>query len=189
MHHQLHAFGVQRARDRRAQAMRAASDQRHFSRQRIFRHEVRYDVGRYLYILAYPTFRTMSERTNGASFPADWPAPEARALARSHALTDQIRREINAGGGSMPFARYMALALYAPALGYYSNDEPKFGEGGDFITAPELSPLFARCLANQVAQILETLGDADVLEAGAGSGVLAAQMLLALERLGHPPRR
>ncbi len=131
----------------------------------------------------------MSERTNGVVFPADWPAPDAAALARSHSLTHTIRREIDSGDGSISFARYMELALYAPALGYYSNAEPKFGEHGDFITAPELSPLFARCLANQVAQILQTLGDADVLEAGAGSGALAAELLAALEALGHLPQR
>src|SRR5207237_793596 len=90
--------------------------------------------------------------------------------------------------GAISFQRFMDLALYAPALGYYSAPQPKFGETGDFVTAPEISPLFARCLANQVAQILRMLDGGAVLEAGAGSGVLAADLLLALEKLGCLPR-
>jgi len=121
--------------------------------------------------------------------PADWPAPTPEDRARHLELAARIRAEIAATGGAIPFTRFMELALYAPALGYYSAPQPKFGEHGDFITAPELTPLFGRCVANQVAQVLQALGGADVLEAGAGSGVLAAELLLSLERLGNLPQR
>ncbi len=121
--------------------------------------------------------------------PAGWPAPTPDERLRHDELTALIRREIDANGGSIAFARFMELALYAPRLGYYSGAQPKFGAHGDFITAPERSPLFGHCVANQVAQILGMLGNGDVLEAGAGSGALAAQLLLTLETLGQLPRR
>jgi SAM-dependent MidA family methyltransferase len=119
-----------------------------------------------------------------ASLPE--PTPDERAL--SAALAARIRAAIEAGGGTLPFARFMELALYAPGLGYYSAGKHKFGAAGDFVTAPELGPVFARCLARQCAQILEaTRGD--ILEAGAGSGALATELLLELERLGQLPQR
>jgi SAM-dependent MidA family methyltransferase len=120
--------------------------------------------------------------------PADWPHPNADDLARSAQLLGVIRDEIDSTG-AISFERYMDLALYAPGLGYYSASNEKFGERGDFITAPTLSPVFAQCMARQVAEILSALGGADVLEAGAGNAVLAAELLLALEQLGHLPRR
>jgi SAM-dependent MidA family methyltransferase len=83
----------------------------------------------------------------------------------------------------------MELALYAPGLGYYSGGLHKFGREGDFTTAPEVSPLFSQSLAVQCAQVLEKLEHADVLEAGAGSGVMAADILAELERLGQLPDR
>ncbi len=115
--------------------------------------------------------------------------PAGRADPRSTELCALIRAEMDGAGGALPFARFMELALYSPGLGYYSAPGEKFGEAGDFVTAPELGNLFARCLARQCAQILGPLGEADVLEAGAGSGALAADLLLELERLGCPPRR
>lgn len=121
--------------------------------------------------------------------PAGWPAPSAIELERHHGLIRLIRKEIDSAGGAIPFSRYMGLALYAPGIGYYSATQSKFGESGDFITAPELSPLFSRCLANQVAQIFSQLGDTDILEAGAGSGVLAVELLQSLETLGQLPRQ
>jgi SAM-dependent MidA family methyltransferase len=114
------------------------------------------------------------------------PRPEERDL--SDALTAHIRAEIMRSNGAIPFARFMELALYAPALGYYSAGKPKFGAHGDFITAPELGSVFARCLARQCAQVLAATGG-DILEAGAGSGALAANLLLELERLGQLPER
>lgn len=107
--------------------------------------------------------------------PRDLPAPTAEALAHSQRLSDQIKAEIDANNGLIPFSRFMALCLYAPGLGYYSAGLSKFGEGGDFVTAPEISPLFSRCLAGQCAEV-----GGDVLEFGAGRGVMAADILAEL---------
>ena len=102
----------------------------------------------------------------------------------SAALAAQIRQAIAREGGWLPFDRYMAMALYSPGLGYYARDSRQFGalprSGSDFITAPELSPLFGRALARQVAQALAACGSAEVWEFGAGSGALAAQLLASL---------
>ncbi|MFN9767403.1 MAG: class I SAM-dependent methyltransferase [Pseudomonadota bacterium] len=113
----------------------------------------------------------------------------------SAALAGLLRGEIAAAGGWLPFERFMERALYAPGLGYYAREAPLFGAGpaagSDFVTAPELSPLFGRALARQHAQALAALGGpggADVIEFGAGSGALAEQLLDALEALGMPPR-
>ena len=116
------------------------------------------------------------------------PIPSAQERAHSEALTDLIRRDIHDAGGHIDFARFMQLALYAPGLGYYSAGLSKFGACGDFITAPELGTLFARCLARQCAPLMQELGNADVLEVGAGSGALAADLLMELECLGQLPR-
>ncbi|MBI3575476.1 MAG: SAM-dependent methyltransferase [Gammaproteobacteria bacterium] len=116
------------------------------------------------------------------------PAPSAAEQAISNALTERIRADIGAHGGAIDFSRFMELALYAPGLGYYSAGRRKFGAAGDFVTAPELGPLFARCLARPCAQVLTVLGGADILEAGAGSGALAADLLHELEALGSLPR-
>lgn len=105
------------------------------------------------------------------------------ALA-SAPLSALIRRAIERQGGFLPFDRFMALALYAPGLGYYANDSRKFGlmpsSGSDFVTAPELSPLFGKALARQVVQALQGSGCSEVWEFGAGSGALAEQLLDAL---------
>lgn len=119
--------------------------------------------------------------------PARLPAPTADEQAHSARLTALIRDEIARAGGAIDFARYMDLALYAPGLGYYSAGKTKFGAAGDFVTAPEISPLFARCLAVQCTQVLNALGGGDVLEAGAGSGRLAVDLLTALEAQGALP--
>jgi SAM-dependent MidA family methyltransferase len=122
---------------------------------------------------------------------AELPEPPADARAASAALSRMIAAEIDARGGWISFARYMELALYAPGLGYYSGGSQKFGghrAGGDFLTAPELTPLFAGALARQVAQIL-TASSPQVIEAGAGSGRLAADLLPALAALDCLPER
>ena len=119
---------------------------------------------------------------------AQLPEPAAAARAASAALVAQIRAAITAAGGAISFARYMELALYTPGLGYYSGGAQKFGAAGDFITAPELSPLFGRALAQQVAQVCAASAPR-VLEFGAGSGKLSADLLLELERLGAPCER
>lgn len=116
------------------------------------------------------------------------PTPHPEALDLGAQVSARIRTEIDAAGGALSFARYMALALYLPGLGYYSGGSHKFGAQGDFITAPEYSPLFARCLARQCQQILVAIGGGDILEFGAGSGVLAVELLLELERLDCLPQ-
>src|SRR5205823_9806954 len=99
-------------------------------------------------------------------------------------LTALIRRAIERDGGWLPFDRFMAMALYAPGLGYYARDDRQFGRmpssGSDFVTAPELSQLFGRALARQVAEALAACGSEEVWEFGAGSGALAQQLLAAL---------
>ncbi len=99
----------------------------------------------------------------------------------SHSLSDLIRSVIARQGGWLPFDRFMALALYAPGLGYYARGDRQFGvlpsSGSDFVTAPELSPLFGQALARQVAQALDGSGTDEVWEFGAGSGVLARELL------------
>ena len=116
------------------------------------------------------------------------PPPCAEALAHSQALVDRIKAQIDAAGGWIDFVRYMERALYAPGLGYYAGGATKFGGAGDFVTAPELSPLYAATLARQVAQVLEQV-PGDVLELGAGSGRMAADLLTALEAIGRLPQR
>ena len=114
--------------------------------------------------------------------------PEASpdALAHSAQLSAAIHCEIEASGGWITFARFMELALYAPGLGYYSAGARKLGAAGDFVTAPEISSLFGQTLARQLAQIIQ-LTAGDILEAGAGSGRLALQLLLELEALDALP--
>ncbi|WP_295392412.1 SAM-dependent methyltransferase [uncultured Thiodictyon sp.] len=115
---------------------------------------------------------------------------DADAASHSARLTDLIRAEIAAAAdGLLPFDRFMELALYAPGLGYYVAGATKFGAGGDFVTAPEVSPLFGRCVAVQAAQALERLNGGEVLEFGAGSGALAVAVLTGLEQLGALPQR
>lgn len=115
--------------------------------------------------------------------------PEAprEAIAATEPLVSLLREEIGRQGGMLPFSRYMALALYAPALGYYCGPLRKFGAGGDFVTGPELSPLFSQCLGRQCAQVLEAIGGGSLLEAGAGSGAMAADILAELARIGSLP--
>jgi SAM-dependent MidA family methyltransferase len=106
------------------------------------------------------------------------------------ALLQRARAAIAADGGWWPFDRFMALALYEPGLGYYSRSDRMFGtmpsSGSDFVTAPEMSPLFGRALAAQLAQALDASGTDEVWEFGAGSGALAAQLLT---HLGERVRR
>ncbi|AJP49625.1 hypothetical protein PG1C_11350 [Rugosibacter aromaticivorans] len=121
---------------------------------------------------------------------ADLPEPSEEAREASAALAALIADEIKTHGW-ISFARYMELALYTPGLGYYAGGAHKFGDhasGGDFLTAPELTPLFGQALARQVAQVLAA-SQPCMIEAGAGSGRLAADLLLALDALGCAPQR
>jgi SAM-dependent MidA family methyltransferase len=103
-------------------------------------------------------------------------------------MREYLREQI-AVAGWLSFERFMEMALYAPGLGYYSAGAHKLGSGGDFTTAPELSRLFGGCVARQCAEILGALGGGSILEIGAGSGRLAADILLRLETLGALPDR
>jgi SAM-dependent MidA family methyltransferase len=120
---------------------------------------------------------------------SDLPPPDPAALELSEQLQTRICHEIEAAGGRISFDHFMELALYAPGLGYYVAGSRKFGEAGDFVTAPEVSPLFAQCIAHQAAELLGELPQGDILEFGAGSGVLAVDLLAELERLGQLPNR
>lgn len=117
-------------------------------------------------------------------------APVNEAESVASALSARIGAAIRAAGGWLPFDRFMALALYQPGLGYYANPSRKFGQlpqqGSDFVTAPELTPLFGRTLARQVAQALDATGTDEVWEFGAGSGALALQLIEGLAALGRP---
>lgn len=124
---------------------------------------------------------------------APLPEPSPEAAAHSERLRRYVAHEIDAAGGWIGFDRYMDLALYAPGLGYYTAGARKIGDaqaGGDFVTAPEISPLFGHALAAQVAQVLEQVGgQGRILEFGAGTGRLARAVLQALARQGVTPDR
>ena len=107
--------------------------------------------------------------------PAPPPALTPEESAHAGRVASHLREVIAEAGGWVPFSRFMQEALYAPGLGYYSAGARKFGAEGDFVTAPELTPVFARCLATQVAEVLEETGGGCVVEAGAGSGALASE--------------
>ncbi len=108
------------------------------------------------------------------------PDPDADARAHSAAVLADVRAAITAAGGFVPFDHYMQRVLYAPGLGYYVAGARKFGADGDFVTAPEMTPLFGMALATQVAAILAVSQARQVVELGAGSGALAADLLNAL---------
>ncbi|MDT8319894.1 MAG: SAM-dependent methyltransferase [Xanthomonadales bacterium] len=115
------------------------------------------------------------------------PEPPAELKRLSAALCGRIRDEIRTNG-PMPFAHFMERALYEPGLGYYSAGLHKFGASGDFVTAPETGSLFAACLAGQARELAALLGRYDILEVGAGSGRLAADLLRLLDAEQAPRR-
>jgi SAM-dependent MidA family methyltransferase len=117
------------------------------------------------------------------------PTPTSDAIAHSDKLKDHLIDMIHQNSGSISFADFMHHTLYAPGLGYYAAGSRKFGKDGDFITAPELSPLFSQCLAKQCKEVLIELQGGELLEIGAGTGVMAADLLLALEKENSLPSR
>jgi SAM-dependent MidA family methyltransferase len=120
---------------------------------------------------------------------ADARAAEAEAAEHSMRVHDCIAAAIESDGGFLSFERFMELALYAPGLGYYSGGARKLGADGDFTTAPELSRLFGACVAVQCAEIFPALGEASILEIGAGSGRMAVDILSRLDSLRRLPKR
>ena len=123
--------------------------------------------------------------------PRDFDLPEPAAEARAHSarVTDAVVRAIADEGGFLPFDRYMQLVLYEPGLGYYVAGARKFGAAGDFVTAPELTPLFGATLATTVRAILDATHAREIVELGAGSGKLAADVLNALAASSSSPQR
>jgi SAM-dependent MidA family methyltransferase len=129
----------------------------------------------------------ISRNSQTQNYSQLWPEPDAAAIEISRELVDKIIHEINAHEGYISFERFMEMALYEPGLGYYSAGNRKFGEAGDFITAPEFSSLFSACLARQCQQIFELTGSKNILELGAGTGVMACDILTELQRSGRLP--
>ena len=125
-------------------------------------------------------------KPDAASRRAALPVPDVAERARSQRLTALIAADLDAAGGWISFAEYMQRALYAPGLGYYAVGGAQFGEGGDFVTAPELSPLFAATVAAELDPVLRALGGGAVLEFGPGSGRFAQGALTEFDALGTP---
>jgi SAM-dependent MidA family methyltransferase len=133
--------------------------------------------------------QTDNNASDGLGRELELPVPPQPARAHSHALAGLIRERIREEGGSISFERFMEMALYEPGLGYYSAGATRFGAAGDFITAPHVSPLYSHCLARQCRQVLAAMSGSDILELGAGSGIMAQDMLLKLEALDSLPER
>lgn len=160
------ARSMQCTRNRRAQPLCAAGNQNHFVVQCHVTHNV----------TMLHTAHTLPPLT-------------ADEQTHSERLIALIRKECAVNNGWLAFDRFMELALYAPGMGYYSAGAHKLGAGGDFITAPEVSSLFSQCVASQCAEVLHNLTGGDVLEPGAGSGIMAVDVLLHLEKLNALPGR
>ena len=100
-------------------------------------------------------------------------------------MAEMVRQVITEKGGAIPFSEYMDMALYMPAMGYYVAGQRRFGAQGDFITAPELGDIFGKCVARQIEEIFEGIGEGcEILEFGSGSGKLAATLIRELENAG-----
>ena len=115
------------------------------------------------------------------------PRPDPEARTQSEKLSVYIRDIIDRQEGAIGFDEYMDLVLYHPSLGYYSSDIQKFGPKGDFVTAPQISPFFSKCLASQCRQILGDFKEPSILEIGAGDGIMARDLLLNLEKHNSLP--
>lgn len=119
--------------------------------------------------------------------PPFLPSADPDSAAHSERVAAYIREQIADSGGSVSFAEFMQHALYAPGLGYYTAGSTKLGASGDFVTAPEVSAVFGAVVARQVAEVLQQVGDGEILEYGAGSGKLAADVLETLQRIDALP--
>ena len=119
--------------------------------------------------------------------PPSLPEPDANSRAHSERVAAHISKQIEVAGGRIGFAEFMHHALYDPCLGYYAAGTTKFGAAGDFVTAPEVSPVFGTVVARQCAEVLEGTPGGTIVEIGAGSGKLAADVLVTLESLDALP--
>ena len=117
------------------------------------------------------------------------PKPQPEALAHSIRVSERIAERLVLARGWLSFAEFMQLALYEPGLGYYSAGASKFGDAGDFVTAPEISPLFAEVVAEQIDLTLRTVDSGDLLELGPGTGAFAAGAIDVFNRCGTPIKR
>ena len=124
----------------------------------------------------------------GSVIPGNWPEPDTIARKMGHDLVEVIMREIDVNRGQISFERFMTMALYEPGLGYYSAGARKFGVDGDFTTAPETSLLFSACVARQCEQLFDLTGCDIILELGAGSGIMASDIISDLKRRENLPR-
>lgn len=118
-----------------------------------------------------------------------FPEPSLEVKAHSQTLKRRIQEDIRNNGGKITFSDFMNHALYAPGLGYYSAGLKKFGREGDFITAPEISPLFSQCVALQCIHIMKQMAVNTILEVGAGSGIMAIEFMLEMERQSELPEQ
>ncbi len=116
------------------------------------------------------------------------PEPSSLLQQQTQRFLAWLQQRIDQAGGKITFAEYMQHALYHPEFGYYMHAKPKFGQQGDFVTAPEISALFSQCLARQVAQVLENTAVTDIVEFGAGTGVMAYEILQTLIKLKVKPK-
>jgi SAM-dependent MidA family methyltransferase len=119
--------------------------------------------------------------------PPSLPKPDANSASHSERVAAFIRERIGEAGGDISFAEFMQHALYAPGLGYYAAGATKFGERGDFITAPEVSSVFGHVVARQCAEVLAQIAGGEILEYGAGTGKLAVDILTCLAELDALP--
>lgn len=133
--------------------------------------------------------KTSRERRLIEQIRRGWPVPDSDAMQSSLQLAERIMAAIAANGGAIGFDDYMQMALYEPGLGYYSGGATRFGAAGDFVTAPLISPLFSRTLARQCGDCLAELDTPVILELGAGSGDMAADLLVELAALERLPQR
>src|SRR6185369_10671950 len=188
MQHHVGAGRVQGADNGRPDALRAAGDESNFLVE--WKGHDRITIGQFYRIARSfpPILFVPTMNVQGPSTAPDLPPPSPEARAHGARVAEAIRAAIAQAGGALSFSRYMYMALYAPGLGYYSAGARKLGADGDFITAPELSPLFGQTLARAVQGLFEGVGlPRNILEVGAGSGALAASMLEELARLDALP--
>ena len=172
MNRNARAVIVQACHNSRANSSGGAGDENYFVVERLIGHGFIHKD--FIAYMQYETHATL---------------PQADALSAEHSVrvSHYLQQKIADADGQLSFAEFMHEALYAPGLGYYSAGATKFGGDGDFTTAPEISPLFGRIVARQCSEVLGNVDSGEVLEFGAGSGRLAADMLVAFESLGCMP--